>query len=140
VITFQLISASGIKFDGQAYEVLVPTRDGTIALFEDHMPLVSAGAPGLVSIRKKAEDSDSSMESFAVGGGIIQIDGKTARFISDDITTSDDASEQEAEAAMERAQELLKRAGSQIEINEAKRLMAHSSAKLHVAKIKKRRH
>lgn len=140
MISFQLISASGIKYDGEAYEVLVPTADGTIALFEDHMPLVGAGAAGVVSVRKKADDSDSAMESFAVGGGIVQVDGKTARFISDDITASEDENEQEAEAALARAQELLSKASSQVEINEAKRAMAHSSARLQVAKIKKRRH
>ena len=52
-LSFQLISATGVKYDDEAYEVLVPTKDGQIAVFEDHMPLLSAGTPGVLSIRKK---------------------------------------------------------------------------------------
>ena len=77
MIHFQLVSTKGTKFDDDAYEVLVPTKDGTIALFEDHMPLISAGAAGVISVRKEANDSDEHMEEFAVSGGVVQVDGKT---------------------------------------------------------------
>lgn len=140
MLHFQLVSTKGIKFDEEAYEVIVPTRGGTIALFEDHMPLISAGVPGTISIRKKMGDSDQAMEHFAVSGGVIQVDGKTARFLSDEVTNSEDISESEAEAALARAQELVKNAGSQVALHEAKRMLHHSSAQLNVAKLKKRHH
>lgn len=139
-MNFQLISATGLKFDDTVYEVLVPTRDGVIALFEDHMPLISAGAPGVLRIRKKSSDRDDAMEHFAVSGGLIQVDGKTARFISDDVTTPDDISEKEAQEALIRAEELMKNAQSRIELHEAKKALDHSGAKLQVSKLKKRRH
>lgn len=140
MIKFQLVSTTGVKFDGEVYEVLVPTKGGTIALFKDHMPLISAGAPGVIHVRKRAGDSDSAMESFAVSGGVIQIDGKTARFISDEVTTSGEISEAEAQEAMARAQALVSGAGSQVALHEAKRLLQHSSAKLQVSKLKRRHH
>jgi ATP synthase F1 epsilon subunit len=140
VITFQLVSTRGTKFNGEAYEVLVPTRDGTIALFEDHMPLISAGSPGVISVRKKANDPDSAMEEFAVSGGVVQIDGKTVRFLSDEVDTADEVSEAEAEAAHKRAEELLANATSQVELHEAKRALSHTSARLHVARLKQRHH
>jgi ATP synthase F1 epsilon subunit len=137
---FQLVSTKGIKFDEDAYEVLVPTQAGVIALFEDHMPLISAAAPGIINVRKKASDSDSAMESFAVSGGVVQIDGKNARFLSDEVTTPDDISEAEAEAAHARALELVAGAGNQVALQEAKRILQHSGARLQVAKLKKRHH
>lgn len=137
---FQLISASGVKFDESVYEVLVPTKDGTIALFDDHMPLISAGAPGVLRVRKKQSDRDDEMEQFAVNGGIVQVDGKSARFVSDDVSSSEELSEKEAEEAMARAEELMKNAKSHIELHEAQRVIAHSSAKLQVSRLKKRRH
>jgi ATP synthase F1 epsilon subunit len=140
MIHFQLVSASGTKYDDEVYEVLVPTKDGTIALFEDHMPLISAGSPGVINVRKKANDSDSAMESFAVSGGVMQIDGKIIRFISDEVDTSDDISESEAEAAHKHAQELMANASTQQELHEAKRSLSHTSARLHVSRLKKRRH
>jgi ATP synthase F1 epsilon subunit len=140
VIHFQLVSATGTKYDDEAYEVLVPTKDGTIALFEDHMPLISAGSPGVINVRKKANDSDTAMENFAVSGGVMQIDGKTIRFISDEVDASDDVSEAESEAAHKRAEELMANATTHLELHEAKRTLTHTSARLHVARLKKRKH
>ncbi len=137
---FQLISANGVKFDGEAYEVLVPTVGGTIALFEDHMPLISAGAPGVLSIRKKSGDRDDSMQHFAVYGGVVQTDGKTARFVTDDVTTPEEVSETESQKALERAKELVNNAGSRQELNEAKRVQASHEVRLHLAQLKRRHH
>lgn len=137
---FQLVSSSGTKFDDEAYEVLVPTRAGVIGIFEDHMPLISAAQPGVLSVRKKAGDSDSSMEHFAINGGVVEVDGKTVSFVADDVTTSDEVSEQTAAAALARAEELVKGADSQVALHEAHRMLHHSSAQLHIAKLKRRHH
>ena len=140
MINFQLVSSSGVKFEGDVYEVLLPTKDGTIAVFEDHMPLISAGMAGVISVRKKASDGDSDMEQFAVNGGVLEVDGKSLHFLSDDVTTSDEISEKEAEAALERAHQLVAGATSRGAIQEAHRALHHSTAQLHVARLKKRRH
>jgi F-type H+-transporting ATPase subunit epsilon len=137
---FRLVSAKGTKFDGEAYEVLVPTRGGTIAVFENHMPLISSASGGVVSVRAKASDRDTDMEQFAVSGGVMQIDGKNLTFLSDDITSSDEVNEKEAEAALARAQELIDNATSRTQLHEAHRALHHSTAQLHIARIKRRRH
>ncbi|MBI2588758.1 ATP synthase F1 subunit epsilon [Candidatus Saccharibacteria bacterium] len=140
MLHFQLVSTSGTKYDDEVYEVLVPTRAGVVGIFEDHMPLISAAQPGVLSVRKKTNDPDSAMEHFAINGGVVEVDGKTVRFIADDITTSDEVSEQEANIALKRAEELVKNADSQVALHEAHRLLHHSSAKLHLAQLKKRHH
>jgi F0F1-type ATP synthase epsilon subunit len=137
---FQLISATGVKFDDEAYEVLVPTKDGRIAVLEDHMPLLSAGMPGVLSIRRKAGDADSDMEDFAVYGGVLQAGGKSAMFVTDDVTAADDISEEEARNAMESAQRLVDSAGSREALHEARTIHQHSSVNLHLAQVKRRRH
>ena len=140
MIRFQLVSPSGTKVDADVYEVLVPTQGGTIALLQDHMPLISAAAPGVLSVRRKASDRDADMEHFAVTGGIIEVDGKVARFISDEVTASHEISEKEAEVAHARAEELMKSATTQGDINEARRVLHHRVAQLHVARLKRRHH
>ncbi len=140
MMRFQLLSSGGTKFDDEAYEVLVPTRAGTVGIFEQHMPMISAAQPGVLSVRKKSTDPDSAMENFAINGGIVEVDGKTVRFIADDVTASDEVSEQEASAALKRAEELVKNAPNQTALHEAHRLLHHSSAKLHLAQLKKRHH
>ncbi|MBI2592013.1 ATP synthase F1 subunit epsilon [Candidatus Saccharibacteria bacterium] len=140
MIHFQLVSTSGTKYDGEAYEVLVPTRGGVIGIFENHMPLISAARPGVLSVRKQSSDPDSALENFAINGGVVEVKSQTVRFMADDVTTTDEVSEQEALAALKRAEELVQSADSQIALNEAHRLLHHSSAKLELAKIKKRHH
>ena len=140
MMRFQLVSVSGTKFDDEAYEVLVPTRAGTVGIFEQHMPMISAAQPGVLRIRKKSSDPDSALENFAISGGIVEVDGKTVRFIADEVTSTEEVSEAEAAAALKRAQELIKSAPNQTALNEAHRLLHHSSAKLELAKLKKRHH
>jgi F-type H+-transporting ATPase subunit epsilon len=138
VIHFDLVSSTGIKFSDDVYEVLIPTRDGVIAVLEDHMPLMSAGQPGVISVRKNP--GDNRMEEFAVSGGVMEVDGKNLRFLSDDVTSSDEASEQEAEAALAKARQLVESADSRKALQDAQNTLQHSQARLHVARLKKRRH
>ncbi len=137
---FQLITASGLAFDGPAYEVLIPTLEGVIAVAEDHMPLISAGAPGVLSVRKKAGDSERDMEHFAVFGGVVQTDGKLTRFVTDDVTTTEEVSEKEAADALKRAENLVKNAGSQVAIEEARQVLHHATVRLHLSRLKSRHH
>ena len=140
MLHFQLVSVAGMKFDEDVYEVLVPTNEGIIAIFEDHMPLISSGTAGVISIRKKSSDRDDSMEQFAVNGGILDIDGKTLRFLSEEVSAPEDVSEKQAEEALARAKELIKNAGNRSALDEAHRALHHSTAQLHVARLKNRRH
>ncbi len=140
MIHFQLVTVKGSKFDGDAYEVLLPTRDGTIAVFEDHMPIISAGMPGIISVRKKQSDRDNDMEHFVVNGGVLEVDGKNLRFLSDDVTTTEEVSEKEAEDALARAEGMIKNAGTQLALEEAHRLLHHSRAQLNLARLKSRHH
>jgi len=137
---FQLVASSGLKFDDEAYEVMVPTKAGVISIFEDHMPLISSAQPGVLSIRKKAGDNDSSLEHFAINGGMVEVDGKTVSFVADDVTTADEISERDAEAALAFAEDLVKNADTQSALHEAHRTLQHSSAQLHIARLKRRHH
>lgn len=138
MLNFQLVSSTGPKYDGEAYEILVPTKNGEIAVLEDHMPLIAAGKPGVLSVRKKP--SDKELEHFAVYGGVLEVDGKTARFISEDVTTTDEVSEQEASESLARAKKLVQTAGTRQALQEAKNVVAHHETRLHLARLKRRHH
>lgn len=140
MIHFELVSTAGTKFEGDVYEVLVPAQGGTVAIFQDHMPLISAARPGVLSVRKKASDKDDDMEEFAVNGGIMEVDGKSLRFIADEISAPDEISEKEAEAALARAEELISKAGSQVELAAAHRMLSHHHAQLNLYRSKRRHH
>ncbi len=140
MLHFQLVASSGLKFNEEAYEVLVPTQAGTVGIFEEHMPMISAAQPGVLSVRKKQSDPDSAMEHFAVNGGVLETKGQNVRFVADDVTTSEEINESEAQAALKRAEALVESAGDQVALQEAQRQLSSSTAKLRVAQLKRRHH
>lgn len=140
MIKFQLVGLTGKAFDDDVYEVIIPTANGSIGVFESHMPLVSVAAPGVISVRRQASDADTAMEHFATMGGVIEVDGKVLRFLADDVARAEEIAEEEAEAAIKRARELIKDAKSQVALSEAQQLLTRNTVRLQVAKLKKRHH
>jgi ATP synthase F1 epsilon subunit len=140
VIHFQLAGPTGNKYEGDVYEVVLPALGGAMAVFEDHMPVIGAASGGVISVRVKPGDKDDDMKHFAVSGGVIDVDGKTIRFLSDEVTSSDEVNEKEAEAALAHAEDLVANAGNRSALHEARRALHHSNAQLHIAKLKRRHH
>src|ERR1700729_3819156 len=106
MIHFQLVTLSGVKFDQDAYEIILPTLDGQIGVLTDHMPLISVATNGIVSVRKSPKDPDSAMDHFAINGGVIEVANNVLRVLVDEADHGDSISEAEAQEALERAQKL----------------------------------
>ena len=83
MITFELVTLDGAKFGEEVYEVVLPTADGYIAVFPNHMPLVSIASPGIISVRRKQGDPDTKLEYFATNGGVIEIADNKVRVLVD---------------------------------------------------------
>lgn len=140
MITFELVTLEGVKFSEDCFEIVLPTPDGLIAVFPDHMPLISVVSPGVISIRAREKDADDKMEHFATDGGIVEIEeGKRIRLLADVAEQADDVNEMEAKTALERAQELRANADSQVDFAEASALIAQQTARLRVAELKRRK-
>lgn len=139
MIKFQLVSTSGTQFEGDVYEVVLPTSGGSIAVYSGHMPLMATADAGVISVRKTSSDSDEALEHYATGGGLIQTDGKSLTFLADDVILADDIKEDEAASAVRKAEELIRDAKSPVDLHEARQMLQRNSARLHVAKLKKRR-
>lgn len=138
MIHLNLVTASGTKYDGDVYEVILPTLEGEIGVLKDHMPLISAATNGVISIRKNPKDPNRQMEFFATNGGVIEVEGNNLRVIVDEADHADDISEAEAKAALERAQKMKAEAKDEISLDHAQALVDRSSVRLHVAGIKRR--
>jgi F-type H+-transporting ATPase subunit epsilon len=138
VIHLNLVTATGTKYDGDVYEVILPTLEGEIGVLQDHMPLISAATNGVISIRKNPKDPDREMEFFATNGGVIEIEDNNLRVIVDEADHADDISEAEAKAALERAQKMKIEAKDQVSLEHAQALVDRSSVRLQVAALKRR--
>ena len=140
MLTFELVTLEGVKYSEDCHEVIFPTPEGQIAIFPNHMPLISVISPGVISIRKREKDADDRMQLFATDGGILEI-GKNhrLRLLADVAEEAEDVNELGANEALKRAQELRANADSQVDLAEATAIIAQQSARLRVAELKRRK-
>lgn len=140
MIKFQLVSLDGVKFEDEVYEITLPTQAGIIGVLPKHMPLISVAKSGVIMVRKNKVDRDDMREVFAISGGAIEVSGESLRVLVDEADSSDEISEEEAKAALERAKKLKDSAKDQVSLEQAQSLIDRSAVRLQVAGMKKRRH
>lgn len=138
MIHLQLVTLTGMKFDDDVYEVVVPTLDGRIGVMPGHMPLISAATNGVISIRRNAKDPDRDMEHFATHGGVVEVASDRLRIIVDEADTPDEINEAEAQKAYAAAEKLRAEAKDQVSLEHAQALVDRSSVRLQVAGLKRR--
>ena len=138
MIHFQLVALTGTKFDGDAYEIILPTKDGEIGVLQDHMPLVSVAKHGVIAVRKHPKDADRDREYFAISGGVIEVSSNTLRVLVDEADNADDINVAEAEAAMERAKKLHAEAKDEVSLEHAQQLVDRHAVRIQVAGLKRR--
>ena len=139
MIHLQLITLSGIKFDDDVYEVLLPTLEGQIGVLPGHMPLISVATNGVISVRRLPTDIDLAMEHYATNGGVIEVVDDTLRVLVDEADHAEDINESEAEAAHQRALALKAEAKDQVSLEHAQELLDRTAVRLQVAGLKHRR-
>jgi len=139
MISFELVTLSGVKSRGLVHEVMLPTMDGQIAVFEHHAPLVSLAIPGEVRIRREAKHPDNMLESYAITGGVIEIANNTVRLLVDEADHQKDIDEARAQKAFENAKELLKNAKDKVSLDKAQALLDRQAVRLNVARLRRRR-
>ncbi|MDB5184404.1 MAG: atpC [Candidatus Saccharibacteria bacterium] len=138
MIHFQLISLSGIKFDGDVYEVVVPTSSGQIGVLSHHMNLISVAVPGAIAVREASNTPDSQLEYFAINGGAVEITDGLLKVLVDDADHADDINEEEARKAIERAEKMKAEAKDSISLEHAQNLVDRHTVRLQVAGLKRR--
>lgn len=139
MINFQLVTLNGIKYDEDVAEVILPTMDGYIGVMTGHMPLVSVATTGVISVRKNSSDPDDMMEHFASNGGVIEVSNNVLSVLVDEADAADDISEQEAQAALERALKLKAEAKDEISLEKAQSLVDRYSVRIQVAGLRRKR-
>lgn len=135
---FQLVSLSGVKFDDEVTEVLLPTLDGEIGVLDHHMPLISVATTGAIAVRRTPKDRDDQREFFATNGGVVEVNDNVLRVLVDEADHADDINEAEAEAAVERAKQMMSEAKDQVSLEHAQALVDRHAVRLQVAGLKRR--
>lgn len=135
-MNFQLVTLLGTKVDKDVYEVILPTKDGEIAVFPGHEPVVSLAVPGAIAVRYNKGDSE--LDYFAISGGVVEINQKNLRVLVDEADNGDDIVESESKLALERALKMRENAKDQVEVEKANQLVDRHAVRLKVADLRRR--
>jgi len=138
MIKFQIITLSGVKFDEEVYEIQLPTPDGQIGIFPEHMPLVSLAVPGLIAVRRNERDSNDKAEYFATDGGVIEILDNTVRILADEAVHAEEIHEESAKKALVAAEEAYANAKDKVSLDKAQQMIDRQRVRLNVAGLKRR--
>ena len=138
MIRFKLISLSGVTFDDDVYEIVIPTTSGLIGVLERHMPLVSVASSGVVAVRRKAEDRDERLEYFAISGGVIEVGDNVLSLLVDEADIEKDRASAEAEQARILARTMKDQADDQVSLDKAQSQIDRQAVRLHVAGLRRK--
>lgn len=137
-MNFELVTLDGVKFRAQAYSVILPTASGEITVLPHHEPLLSLLVPGVITIRRNANDPDYHLEHFATYGGVVEITSDGARVLVDEATHGEEINEAEARKAHEAAVALRQSAKTQVELDKAQERVDRQAVRLQVADLRRR--
>lgn len=140
MIHLKLVSLTGIKYDDDVYEVILPTLEGQIGILGQHMPLVAVLTNGIIIVRHRDHDNDSNLEYLATNGGAIEVKDNILKIIADEADRPDEINKEESKAAIERAEKLKSETTDAISLEDAQSLIDRHNVRLQVANIRRHHH
>jgi F-type H+-transporting ATPase subunit epsilon len=114
--------------------VVAPGIMGTLGILPKHAPLITALEEGEVRLKKGDEE-----ETFAVGGGYMEVRPDWVIIMADTAERADEIDEARAEAARQRAEQLLKEKPPDMDRAAIEGALRRSYVRLKVARKKRRR-
>ena len=103
-INFQIVTPEKITYRDDVDSITLPTQMGEITVLPNHTPLISSLKSGEAIIKKDGEEF-----SIAISGGFLQVQPKNKVVVlADAAERAEEISEEGAEQARIRAEEILK--------------------------------
>jgi F-type H+-transporting ATPase subunit epsilon len=127
-LKLEILTPEAKIFEGDVERVLLPGAEGDMEILPQHMALITELKAGELHFQLKGE-----MQVLAIGEGFAEITGSSVGVLTDGAVNEKDIDEGAAEAAVKRAEELLKNAslqGEELEATQAS--LARSLAQIHV--------
>ena len=125
-IQVDVVSAEESIFSGPAKFVALPGEAGELGILPGHIPLITRIKPGAVRIEK----TDGSEEFVFVAGGILEVQPHHITVLSDTAIRGHDLDEAKANDARRSAEEAIKNAKSDIDLDKATSELAVMAAQI----------
>lgn len=102
-IRCEIVSQDRLVWEGDADIVVVPGMAGEMGILPNHAPLLSTLKFGLLKVRQKGEE-----HVFTIAGGVIEVQPDLITVLADSAENVREIDVARAEAARQRAEQLLK--------------------------------
>lgn len=103
-IRLDFVSQDRMVFSGDVTEILAPGVEGQLGILPKHAPLMTILAPGEVQVKREGQPD----LFFAVSGGWMEVRPDKVNILARTAERSDEIDQQRAEAARQRAEQLLR--------------------------------
>ncbi len=97
-----IVTQERVVYSDDVDMVVAPGADGVLGILPHHSPLLTTLQPGELLIRKGGHE-----ESFAIGGGILEVRPDKVTILADAAEHANEIDLSRADAARQRAQDLL---------------------------------
>lgn len=131
-ITFSLISQDKVVSEADVDEILIPTQSGQIGVLPGHVDLVTLLQTGEIVVK-----SHGKTDSFAVFGGVAEINGKEVVIMADRAERVSDIDLALAEEAKKRAEAMVKEAQTDEDMAHAMALLERNINRIRLAQTKR---
>ena len=127
----EIVTPDGPAFSGEVTSLLVRTDDGDVEIMAGHADLLASIGTGRVRII-----ADGKPRFGSVNGGFLSVAQGKVRLCAITFEFADQIDKRRAEEAKERAEEALKSAKSQMDIDVAKAKLLRATSRIGVADMK----
>lgn len=132
----EVITAERAVFSGDVTMVVAPGIEGQLGILPDHAPLITALTYGELVLHRQGQED----EYIAIGGGFLEVGADHVIILADTAERAEEIDETRAEAARQRAQELMSRQKHGAEdAARAEAALRRSAIRLKVARRRGRR-
>lgn len=134
MLDLQILSPQGAIFTESVDEISLPTQNGEIEILTNHVALYSKLKEGVISIKK-----GSKLTQIAITGGFIEVGNNKVSILSDYAVPADSIQVAKSLEAKKRAEELIAKRESDMDILLAEKELQKSIMELKVAEKIKRK-
>ena len=128
-LKLELCSPDQELVEMEVVEAMIPGAAGVFSVRPGHTPFLSTLRPGVLV----ATDTAGEDHVIAVHGGFAEVKDNTVVILADVFELRDDIDVERAQAAEQRAQELLRRPGGDLDWDRAEAALARATARLRAA-------
>ncbi|MFH1484794.1 MAG: F0F1 ATP synthase subunit epsilon [Chloroflexota bacterium] len=133
-LSVEIVTAERRVYSDEADILIAPGAQGQLGILPSHAPLVTTLQPGELRLRK-----GSTEVSMCLSGGFMEVFANKVTILADACERSEEIDTVRAEAAMKRAEELLRHPTPEVDTVRAEAALRRSLVRLKVAQRRRRR-